>query len=78
MQDKSAVNVKENTVSLKQTFRGGKNRTRKLKMPFVHDNYSVALKVFAFMKLKKRFYKFVWTVRQNEVPVLCDIITLKA
>jgi hypothetical protein len=52
MQGKSAMNLKENTVSLQQTSRGGKNRTSNLRMPFVHDSCSVALKVVAFMKLK--------------------------
>jgi hypothetical protein len=28
--------------------------------------------------LRRRLYKFVWTVRQNGMPVLCDNITLKA
>jgi hypothetical protein len=78
MQGKSAMKLKANTVSPQQTLRHGKNRTRNFRTPFVHDNYSVTLKIVAFMILKKRLYKFAWTVRQNGMPVLCDIITLKA
>jgi hypothetical protein len=63
-------------MSPQQISRTGKNRTRNLRMPFVHDNYSVALKVVADMKLKKRLYKFIWTIRQNGMPVLCDIFAL--
>jgi hypothetical protein len=55
-----------------------KEQKRNLRMPVVHDNYLVALNVVAFMNLRRRLYKFVWTVRQNGMPVLCDNITLKA
>jgi hypothetical protein len=77
MQGKSAVKLLENTMSPLLTPRSGNNRTWNLRIPFIHANYSLTLKVVACMKLRKRLFKFVWTLRRNGMPILCNIITLE-
>jgi hypothetical protein len=64
--EQTTVKQQENTLSLRQTSKGGNNRNKNFRMSILHGNHSVAQNMVTFMKLKNKLLSLYTLIDRME------------